>query len=170
MNQELNNILKDREARWKRRVSLAAAYALPVGTLTLNIPGPDKNPPGSREVFNYLVRQWRDMLRAADLPVIHSESHSGADGPCAHAVVRGDAGELKRCSVLMEERGPLGRLADADILDSRGHPVGREDVGLPPRLCLQCGQRAALCIREGRHSMAEVLATVQKLLLSAPSD
>lgn len=158
------DILHDRETRWKRRVFLSAHYHLPVATLTLNIPGPNKHLAGSAHAFILLAQLWHERLLADALEVVHSERHEGADGSALHLVVRGGARELKRCCIGLENTAPLGRLADADVLDCQGNPLSREQEGFAPRSCLLCGQRAALCIREGRHSQGELLQHILKIL------
>lgn len=38
----IENILKAREQRWRKRCALAEEFALPVVSITVNIPGPEK--------------------------------------------------------------------------------------------------------------------------------
>ena len=181
----LQDILQSREARWQKRLALAAHFGLPVGTLTLNVPGPDKNPPGAARVVGLLAGRWRAALTASGLALVHEEAQQGADGPAWHGVVRGDARTLKRCAVALEEEKEahaadtlwiteavsaggaglcLSRLADADVLNAKGQPLGRAELGLPPRPCLLCARPALLCMREHRHSPAELQNLRRRIL------
>ena len=43
-------------------------------------------------------------------------------------------------------------------------PVGREDIGLPPRRCLLCGKPARFCMRAKSHTTQELLDKIDRML------
>jgi holo-ACP synthase len=195
------DILQAREQRWRTRQDLARRFRAPVLTLRLNIPGPDKNPPGAEQA---LARLWDALLaryrrafvayrRAIDahgvsparlegtpwgaaprlkpdapnlVPYLYREHGADADGPFRHLVSPLPAPLLKLMAVRLENAHPLGRLADADVLDADGRVLSRADADLPPRACFVCSEPAALCRRLGRHA-AEAAAFVRTLLEQA---
>ncbi|MTJ92225.1 MAG: hypothetical protein F8N36_05095 [Desulfovibrio sp.] len=170
-------LLAERERRWNTRLSLAGLYNCPVLSLTLNIPGPDKNLPGADAALGLLRTELCAAVEAAGGTCVDECQFAGPDGPAWVAAVRMDAMALKHLAVAVEESHFLGRLADADVMDSQGQPVNREHVagtpnaveggaaqGRAPRQCFLCFRPASLCRREGRHSLDELLAVVHRTL------
>ena len=183
-------LLAERERRWNKRLEMAGMHACPVLSLTLNIPGPDKNLPGAEAAVQIL----RADLHAAVLKaggVLRDQCRlSGPDGPCWIAVVHMDPLALKELAVAVEEHHYLGRLADADVMTAQGQPVNREHLpaavvhggpeaggpeaggpspqgesrGRAPRQCFLCSRPASLCRRGGRHSLEDLLAAVRGML------
>ena len=167
----------ERERRWNTRLSLAGLYNCPVLSLTLNIPGPDKNLPGADAALGQLRAALCAAVAAAGGSLVDECRFSGPDGPAWLAAVRMDAMTLKQLAVAVEEYLVLGRLADADVMDAQGQPVNREHLagtpnainggatqGRAPRQCCLCSRPASLCRREGRHSLEELLAFVRNML------
>lgn len=174
---EFCQLLAERERRWNKRLSLAGLYNCPVLSLTLNIPGPEKNLPGAEAALGQLGAELRAAVKAAGGQMVDECRLSGPDGPGWVAAVRMDATALKELAVAVEENHALGRLADADVMDAQGHPVNREHLagaftaveggaarGREPRRCFLCSRPASLCRREGRHSIEELLAAVRGML------
>lgn len=182
-------ILAERERRWNARLSMAGNYNCPVLSLTLNIPGPDKNLPGAEAALNQLQAALRERVEEAGGVLLEECRLSGGaaqnpDGPTWIAAVRMEAITLKELAVAVEERHILGRLADADVMDAQGQPVNREHLsvattgaqesaenlvreahmGRVPRQCFLCSRPARLCRREGRHSLEELLTVVRDML------
>ena len=94
----------------------------------------------------------------------------GADGPYALWALGVEPETWKRAALELEERHPLGRLADFDVLSAGGTPLSRADLGLPPRRCFLCGEEAALCRRRFSHSLAETLNFARELLATAAQE
>lgn len=162
----LHAILAERENRWNLRQSLAARYRQAVLSLTLNIPGTNKNPDGAAEAFTRLHEfLYRAVRRqGGESSVTGSILRRGADGFCWITPVALDPLRLKAICVSVEEEHFLGRLADADVLDAQGRPVNRIHLGLPPRSCFLCDAPAARCRREGKHPPEQIGAYVNNLL------
>ena len=174
-------LLAERERRWNTRLSLAGLYNCPVLSLTLNIPGPDKNLPGADAALCWLRAALCVAVDGAGGKVVDEVRLSGPDGLAWLAAVRMDAMALKALAVAVEESHVLGRLADADVMDAQGQPLNREHLaalasadaaarnggavqGRAPRQCFLCSRPASLCRREGRHSLEELLAAVRQML------
>lgn len=67
------------------------------------------------------------------------------------------AQQCKRLAVAIEEKHPLGRLMDIDVIDRSLVPMSRSALGLPSRRCLMCGDDARVCMRASRHSYTDLL-------------
>ena len=162
-------LLAERERRWNARQGMAKASGCSVLSLTLNIPGPDKNLPGVEAAFAELRAALRRAVLAAGgkKAFADEQNFSGPDGPCWLAAVRMDALALKVVTVGVEDCHPLGRLADADVMDSQSHPVNRDDIGHASRRCFLCSRPAAQCRRERRHDQQDVLDVARFLLRRA---
>ncbi|WP_337998260.1 citrate lyase holo-[acyl-carrier protein] synthase [Oleispirillum naphthae] len=162
-------VLDAREARWLRKTALAERFGASVLALALNIPGPDKNLPGVRELLADLSACLDRLLAARENPgsILHDETAHGADGPYRLLVSDMAPLELKRLAARLEEEHPFGRLADADVLSPDGGPVSRRDIGLAPRKCFLCGEDAALCRARAGHSTDELRRHVEATLDAA---
>ena len=145
-------------ARHLQRLRLSGAGSLVA--VGVNLPGPDKAPPG----VPALMRRALGALRGA-FPLAVSGAF-GADslGPFHLFLVPGVPTEIKRRAITIEETVEGGRLLDADVYDDAGVQVDRAAVGLAPRRCLACAESAADCIRLGRHERAAIDAAVGRLL------
>ena len=148
----LQQVLDAREARRQRQL---ARLGTPLVSLTLNMPGPVKDTgPGRLLFFSALA-----ALRRA-LPVA-AEDVTLADTGCeAILVCPLPPAELKAVCLVLEERRPVGRLLDLDVLDERGEKLSRP----VSRTCLVCGGPAAPCARSRRHGLEAVTAAAQTLL------
>ena len=166
----MSAILDARARRWQAKQRLARRWRACVISLCLNIPGPDKNPPGADRVFALLLAALREAhgreleRNGCDAAKAREIRGAGADGPYQLMVSPLPAFTLKDMAVRLEGEHPLGRLADIDVLTQAGEPVSRADLGLPPRACFLCGEPAALCRRSGRHPQERLMAFVAALL------
>ena len=61
--------------------------------------------------------------------------------------------------------GPASGIDLADGLALGVRPIPRSAVGAPERRCLICSQPARVCMRARNHSVAELLAAVDRLLI-----
>ena len=149
----LADMLQAREARAQRQQALLARFGCPVICFTMNIAGPVKTGPEIRRAFlrgdALLCRQLAQAgLSCRYRAVVHKPT-----GDEALYAVQASPASLKAITVALEDRDPLGRLYDMDVLEPGGHKVDRAALGLPPRRCLLCQQPAAVCARSRAHSV-----------------
>jgi len=146
------------------RQALLDAHRPPTGAalvaVALNVPGPDREPPGA-----LALQAWALARLVAALPGARPV-HSGGDalGPFALLEVPGAPAGVKRACAAIEAATPAARLVDLDVYGPDGAPTGRAALGLPPRACLLCEAPAVECIRLRRHPPAAVLERVRALL------
>ena len=153
-------LLAAREAR-QELLSRALSAGRPATLfVSLNLPGPDKSPPGATGLFRRACEQIAEtfhgsLLLAADRDAL---------GHFALRVVDADPLAVKRLCIAIEESHPAGRLLDLDVYASETVQMGRASLGLPARRCLLCDQPAVDCMRTRRHAVADVIALAHELL------
>ena len=155
----LEEILAARESREKRRVSLIREYRLPVVSFTLNIPGPVKDKPLYRKVFDEGMEEITIALGGNTIS--HREIVYLTTGPEAFLCVDMAASQIKAEAVEIENNHPLGRLFDYDVFDSSFVKLNRTELGLPERHCLICEEKATLCARSKKHNLGELLNRIE---------
>lgn len=160
----LEEILANREARAKRQQALLAAYALPLVSFTVNMPGPVKDNDASRAIFRQGLEALKKCCESHGWKRMALEEHSANTGPEALCSVDCDAGDLKTALVALEDEHPLGRLFDLDVLRPSGEHLSRRDLGAAMRRCLICERPAAECARSRAHSLDELLRAIQDCL------
>lgn len=82
----------------------------------------------------------------------------------AYWLVGGDVLAVKRQTCAIEESHPLGRLFDIDVIGANAIPVSRQEVGLPPRRCLVCGNEARFCMRNHTHTQEEIQNKINEIV------
>lgn len=156
----LRNSLLD--ARQRRDETLQRQSCAGCGTIfiSLNIPGPQKSPPGSCALLD-----WGRARLHALLPALRPlERGRDALGPWALARAEADPGALKEVALSVETALPAARLLDIDVYGPGGAPLDRSSLGLPQRPCLLCPEPARQCMRLGRHNASQLQRRVHELL------
>ena len=160
----LMEMLEAREVRAGRQRELLERYARPVVSFTLNIAGPVKNGPVIRRAFREGLLRLEDALAARGLCPLHQEEVDRPTGCEALWAVDGPARTVKELCAGIEDRDPLGRLFDLDVLDPEGGKWDREALGLPPRPCLVCGKAGKGCASRRLHPVEEIQEKTQAIL------
>ena len=160
----LSEVLAAREARATRQRELLKLHGQPVISFCMNIAGPVKNGPAIRRGFQEGMLRLTEALRGARLEIVCSERIDAITGCEALLAVRGDAWAIKRLCVDLEDEDDLGRLFDLDVLAPGGAKLDREQLDMPPRPCLICGQAGKGCASRRVHSVAELQARTGRIL------
>ena len=153
----LDDILAARDARVARQQAMQAAGGVLL-SLTLVAPGAVKRSPLLDAIFAAALDAIRPLVDDARARI------EAVDDSGHHALylLDGEARDWKTRMLALENRAPLSRLWDIDIIDRDGVAVSRRDLGLPPRRCLICDDDAKTCARERRHSIAELQADIAR--------
>ncbi|MBA7575658.1 2-(5''-triphosphoribosyl)-3'-dephosphocoenzyme-A synthase [subsurface metagenome] len=162
---KLNKILKAKEKRFFIQRSLIKKYKNPIICLTLNIPGEKKN--GELFYWTYLqsLKELRKKLEQSGFTIKFQIERITDAGPEAFLVIQGNVLELKRLSVIIEEKNPLGRLLDIDVYNENHQPLSRAAVSGKKRTCIICGRGATECIIERKHSTNEILERMKERIV-----
>ena len=116
------------------------------------------------EAFDSGCADIEISLQEGRLSVLGREFLREKTGYEAFFCVDADADVLKQRMTALEEGNPVGRLYDIDVIRTDHTKVSREELGLPPRTCLLCGEPAHGCSRSRRHSVEELVAHIRSIL------
>ena len=171
MKVTVQDMMAARDRRAARQRELLAAYpGDALLSFTMNIPGPEKDSPLIRAGAALGRRLLgKGLLRLGVRPV-HFERSAGFTGDESFYVIPLPALEVKRMAADIEEAAPAGRLFDLDVLRPDGSKVDRQEVGLPPRRCLICGEMAQVCARSRRHTVEALADRANAVLAQALRD
>ncbi len=154
------NILLARERRdEKLHQLLTSLTAGSVIQLSLNVPGPDKRPPGCQGLFN-----WGQEQLKASLQLQCVMSKEDALGPWALFTTESAPKDVKLVCCDIEAIQPAARLLDCDVYAIDGTPCDRAFLQLPQRKCMVCEQNARDCMRAKHHSWPEIKDRLEELL------
>ncbi|WP_050815592.1 MULTISPECIES: citrate lyase holo-[acyl-carrier protein] synthase [Brenneria] len=81
-------------------------------------------------------------------------------------VIDAPAMSLKAAMVDAEDRHPLGRLWDMDVVSPESGPLSRSAIGHPARACLICDEPAHACSRSRRHDRDELLVVMAQRIMT----
>lgn len=167
MDESLAKVLAAREQRWERRLGLVQMRHKCLITITLCLPVAFRTQEKYAPLFEHLCVQFRSRLADEGILTDFEGMLRGDDGPAYLMTTETDAAETKKHCVDAEERIPGGRMLDIDVMDAEGNPIGRSEVGLPPRQCFLCDNPAAVCVAGKRHSRDEIAAYAVALIEQA---
>ena len=162
----LDQLLESREDRARRQQALLEAHpGQTLLCLTVQLPGSVKR----NALSLAIARAGVEALEAAfaHAAVQERDLVTGFEAYCLVPLLPLEA---KRLCCNIEDRHPLGRLMDVDVLEMAGRdtavpvPVSRGRIGLPPRQCLLCGRPARECIRQRSHSPEQLLAKIEQMV------
>lgn len=159
-----NLILKAREERWYKRISLVKKYDKPLVTITLNIPGEVKNNKMIEKVFLEICKNFNDKLLDNDIDILYHEEKTTWDGPEAYIVVNNSANLIKKIAIEFEKNHKLGRIADIDVMNKKGKDIGRQDVGFKRRRCYLCDNLAHYCVVNRTHKKEEIIKKIHTII------
>ena len=153
----LDAVLAARDARVARQQAMLAQGGVLL-SLTLVAPGAVKRSPLLDAIFAAALAALRPLVDDARARI------EAVDDSGHHALylLDGEARDWKTRMLALENRAPLSRLWDIDIIDRDGASVSRRDLGLPPRRCLLCDDDAKTCARERRHDIAALQADIAR--------
>lgn len=160
----LLDLLNARDQRAIRQKSLLETYQQPVLSLTINAMGGVKRNALLDYVFKQALKALERRFKAENITPTEQKITQANTGNEAIFSVNIPALQLKQLCIALESTTPLARLWDMDVIDRNGKPISRADLGVAPRQCLICPENAKICARQRSHSMADLMAALQKLV------
>lgn len=154
----LEEILQGKEERYNLELKLLDEFKRPILCLTVNYPGPNKLNEVSKLIFEEALKSLRGFRFALTL------KGENPAGPYFIGVLCEEALEAKLKTIEIEERHPLGRIFDIDIIDYPFRVVSRRDLGFAGRRCMVCGGEVERCVIESRHPLREVLTEIERMV------
>ena len=154
----LTTMLAAKEARAARQQELLQKYGGSLASITVNLPGPNKNRPEALALVQYAVSTLAELFDAS-----FQETQALVTGPVGFVCCSAPAEMLKRAAMTIEETGTFGRLLDIDVFTEAGVLLSRGEDAKYKRRCFLCEQPAIICMRERRHRAEELEAAVQSM-------
>jgi len=166
INEGLQEVLRAREERVVNQKRLIKKYNLPLLSITLNIPGPEKDNAKIRKIYYECLKAvGKELSKKENAKIIYQKEYFSADGPESFLIIEGlPVKELKRTAVKIEDNHFLGRLFDIDVLNEEYYKISRQDVGMTLRKCIICNDLAINCITSRRHKREEIIEKVNKII------
>ncbi|MBL4938211.1 citrate lyase holo-[acyl-carrier protein] synthase [Clostridium sp. YIM B02515] len=161
--QSVQDIMEARDVRVRYHDYLLRGYKRTVISYKLNIPGPVKYSPLIKQIFDVGLSELNRKLDQAFVDIVHEKVWYKKSGPEYFAVVDVAAIPIKKLSTSIEEKHPLGRLFDFDIINSDGSQVSREKLGIGQRKCLLCKKGAFECGRSRRHDVDTLITHIRAM-------
>jgi holo-ACP synthase/triphosphoribosyl-dephospho-CoA synthase len=165
------SILKAKEERWAKKLAMAKfldsaglSETASLAVLTLRMPASLRLASEFADTALSLHSSFTRSLREHGITLFREEFRVGGDGPESYFAAGLDPVGLKRLAAAWEIDHPWGELADLDVMDARGNPVGRSELGYPARKCLVCEEDAAVCSTGRIHGLAAIEARVREIL------
>lgn len=156
----LRQILENREARVDYQRILLRGYGCALICFTVNMPGAIKRCAPALAVHRAGVAALRERLAGY---VVYYKTLDYPTGYEAYFAVDLPPEELKTMLIQLEEKHPMGRLMDMDVLRPDGTAVSRSELRLPRRSCLICGRDAKVCARSCAHPIEELWAEIARI-------
>lgn len=160
----LPEILDAREKRAQLQRELLQKNPASLVSFTLNIAGSVKVFPYTKWLYflgYHLIRKNIELLCGRIIEVKEVKENTGYE--CIFSLDLKPK-VIKKHLLLQEEKHPLGRLFDFDVLRPDGSKVSRQELGFPERTCLICQNPAFLCSRSRTHNAEELqLHTIQMI-------
>ena len=160
----LDEILSARERRADTQRQLLEEGQGTLICLTLNIAGAVKSAPLFTKAFEEGKSRILTQLRFERAKIGKCIERHERTGDELYLLVDLDLVTAKRRMVEIEEGFALGRLLDIDVMAKGAPKISRQQLGLPPRRCLVCGEMAAACARSRRHDIREILRRTVELI------
>lgn len=161
----LEEVLDARERRSHFQGILLEKYAdAALLSATMNIPGPVKTSKPLSSAFEAFTDQIESLLAEKK---VFSQLLQLKTGSEYYLVTDLPSEALKRLLVNLEEKEPLGRLMDLDVvqlIDGQPQPMSRSQLGLEPRKCYVCSAIAKECSRSRKHQVPELQEAISQLM------
>ena len=167
MEKLMKRVLEAKEERSEFQKEFIARHQLPIISLTLNLPG-------GYELYSDWEKVFRIASKAINIAfegsVKHKHRRIGKWGPEGFWAIGMSAMLVKMKTVEIENKHPMGRIFDIDVLDENGKVLSRRDLFMEGRQCMVCDDFALLCYREKKHDYAEVRKSAEKIILKGLID
>ena len=161
------DMMEARDRRAARQRALLSEYGRTLLCFTMNIPGPVKLDEAVEQGFRIGQRALRRACLRLGVSPLHQEERVAFTGCEAFLVLPMAPEEAKRMAAEIEEADALGRLFDMDVLAPDGTKVDRQEIGLPGRRCLLCGEPAQVCARSRAHTVQALREATGRILREA---
>lgn len=161
----LEQVLACRERRAARQKGWLETNAMPLISFTVNMVGSIKRNKVSVIAFKQGYQAISDACCQHGISIVRMEKVCADTGYELLISAEVDSAEvLKKIMVAVEERHPLGRLFDIDVITKEGKILSRGGLGYGRRKCLICDSDAKVCSRSRTHSLNELKERMSEMI------
>lgn len=158
----LEQLLGSRDARHARQMSLLEQHPdKTLVCLTVVMPGSVKRNEQSLTVAHAAVSEMRRVFDGETYSLEECDLETGYEAYLVTSLTETEA-KTRCCDI--EDKHPLGRLFDIDVIQHDGAPLPRAAVGRAPRKCLICDNEARYCMRNRTHTQEELHQHINRLI------
>jgi len=125
-------------------------------SLSVNIPGSLKLSHEAVVIHEIAHEAILAILERNALVLLEELTQIAITGAETLFTCKSDAPYLKKLMCELENKHPLGRLMDIDVLDGTGKSLSRTALGFEKRRCFVCEHEALLCARAQKHSYEDL--------------
>ncbi len=160
----LQQVLQAKEDRLYKRQAFQAQHPHTTISLSLNIPGAQKDSPAIRLLFGKAVTCLQSSLTILACQTTYCQT-----GPHGLFAVAEQPVHSKAITCQLEKSSGYARLWDFDVYQPDGQAVAdsNRQHGRP---CLLCDQPAIACMRAAQHSQTELQAKVNSLFVELAAE
>jgi len=125
------------------------------------MPGSVKRNEQSLTVAHAAVSEMRRVFDGETYSLEECDLETGYEAYLVTSLTETEA-KTRCCDI--EDKHPLGRLFDIDVIQHDGAPLPRAAVGRAPRKCLICDNEARYCMRNRTHTQEELHQHINRLI------
>ncbi len=157
------DLIQEREARSIFQQNLMLLHKQPLVFIRSNYPGLSKTNALSEKIIKIIDKCVTDIFAKQILFKIYRIT---AEGPNIIMVIDRPIVEIKKLTLQIEDKHPLGSCVDIDVYNADTlMPLSRVTLGHSLRKCMICHEESAVCIRERRHEMKFVIENINNTYL-----
>lgn len=150
----LEQLLKSRDIRsQKQKLIINDNRGLTLVCMTVIIPGNIKRNSLTSVIATAGIEELKKEFEGS---IISLEICNLETGYEAYLLTSKSREQAKEIACKIEDNHPLGRLLDIDVLDEKGEPISRKEMGEEPRKCFICNMPARECMRNNTHTTEEL--------------
>ncbi|MEG9436019.1 citrate lyase holo-[acyl-carrier protein] synthase [Edaphobacter sp. HDX4] len=157
-------LLAARERRADYQAAAVSQFGKPVLSITMITPGPMKDGWLPQRAMEIALLHIDTLITANGWQLLSRDVFWRSTGPEAIYVIDVQAHLLKTVAVELEGSHPIGRLWDLDVIAPDGVALSRTQLAIPARGCLVCDRPARECGRSQKHSLAELLTAMLRMV------
>lgn len=164
MGYTAEDLLNEREKRVVLQQNIMLVHKKPLVFIRVNYPGLNKTNSLTEKVLKAIDKCVTDVFNNKIRVKIYRIT---SEGPNITMVIDMDSTDIKKLTLQIEDKHSLGRCVDIDVYNPNTFmSISRTSLGYAPRKCYICNDIAQHCIRNKKHTTAEVIDYINKCYTS----
>ncbi|WP_334347413.1 citrate lyase holo-[acyl-carrier protein] synthase [Candidatus Phytoplasma prunorum] len=168
-----SKILKFKEKRFLMQKKILKKYQTSLITVSLNIPGFNKNKYLYSFFFQYIVKNKIFIFfqkKKININIIKTYQIKDIIGDYLIIVLdiiqRKQLIELKQQILFLENKEPILILVDIDVIDNKHQKIERTFLKQKPRICYLCSKPAKLCAKNKTHILIDLIDFIDSKIIN----